>query len=96
MINFLYPHKNCVVTSRQKRASRDDSQTKSFQNASQIKQLIREELACCKTKSVLRMKPSAAQDQEVKRDDGEDPEPEGDQVPKGTQGQKDLLVNMDQ
>ena len=42
------------------------------------------------------MKPSAAQDQEVKRDDVEDPEPEGDQVPKGTQGQRDLLVNMDQ
>jgi len=41
------------------------------------------------------MKRSAAQDQKVTQGDVEDPEPEGDQVPQGEQGQRALLVNMD-
>ena len=40
------------------------------------------------------MKSFAAQVQEVKQGDGEDPDPKGDQVPQGRPGQKDLLVNM--
>ena len=42
------------------------------------------------------MKRSAALDQKVAEDDGEDLEPEGDQVPQGNPVQGDLLVNMDQ
>ena len=42
------------------------------------------------------MKRSAALDQKVARDDGEDLEPEGDQVLLGNPVQGDLLVNMDQ
>ena len=42
------------------------------------------------------MKRSAAQDQKVAQDDGEDPEPEGEQVAQEDPGQRDLLVNMDQ
>ena len=41
------------------------------------------------------MKSFAAQDQEVKQDDGESPDPKGDQAPQGRPGKKDLLVNMD-
>ena len=42
------------------------------------------------------MKCYAAQVQEVKQDDGEDPDPKGDQAPQGRPGQKDLLVNTGQ
>ena len=42
------------------------------------------------------MKSFAAQDQKVKQDDGEDPDPKGDQAPQENPGQKDLLVNMGQ
>lgn len=42
------------------------------------------------------MKRFAARDQKAKQDDGEGLEPEGNQVPQGDPGQKELLVNMDQ
>ena len=42
------------------------------------------------------MKRSAALDQKVAEDDGEDLEPQGDQVPQVNPVQGDLLVNMDQ
>ena len=41
------------------------------------------------------MKQFAAQDQKVTLVDGENQETEGDQVPQGDQGQRDLLVNTD-
>ena len=41
------------------------------------------------------MKSSAALDQKVAEDDGEDLEPKGDQVPQGNPVQGVLLVNMD-
>ena len=40
------------------------------------------------------MKSFAAQDQKVMQGDGEDPDSGGDQVPQGSPGQKDHLVNM--
>ena len=42
------------------------------------------------------MKQFADQDQKVALDDGENQETEGDQGPRGDQGQRDLLVNTDQ
>ena len=42
------------------------------------------------------MKRFAAQLQEVKLGDGEDPDRKGDQAPQGNPGQRDLLVNMGQ
>ena len=42
------------------------------------------------------MKQFADQDQKVALDDGENQETEGDQDPRGDQGQKDRLVNTDQ
>ena len=48
----------------------------------------------CKTKSVLKMKRSAAQDQKEIQDDEEDLESEGNQVPQEDPGQKALLVSM--
>ena len=42
------------------------------------------------------MKSFAAQDKKVMQGDGEDPDSEGDQVPQGSPGQKDLQVNMGQ
>ena len=42
------------------------------------------------------MKNFAARDQKVMQGDEEDPDSEGDQVPQGSPGQKDLLVNMGQ
>ena len=50
----------------------------------------------CKTKSVLKLKQFADQDQKVTLDDGENQETEGEQAPRGDQGQKDRLVNTDQ
>ena len=43
-----------------------------------------------------KLKSFAAQDLKVMQGDGEDPDSEGDQVPMGSPGQKDLLVNMGQ
>jgi len=40
------------------------------------------------------MKRSVAHDQRVTQGDGEDQEPEGDQVPQGDPGQRDHLENM--
>ena len=42
------------------------------------------------------MKQFAGQDQKGTLDDGENKETEGDQAPRGDQGQRDLLVNTDQ
>ena len=42
------------------------------------------------------MKQFAGQDQKGKLDDGENQETEGDQAPRGDQGQRDRLVNTDQ
>ena len=42
------------------------------------------------------MKQFAGQDQKGTLDNGEDKETEGDQAPRGDQGQRDLLVNTDQ
>ena len=42
------------------------------------------------------MKQFAGQDQKGTLDDGENQETEGDQAPRGDQGQKDFLVNTDQ
>ena len=42
------------------------------------------------------MKQFAGQDQKGTLDDGENQETEGDQAPRGDQGQRDRLVNTDQ
>ena len=92
MINFLYPHKNCVVTSRQKRASRDDSQTKSFQNASQIKQLIREELrllqnqVCAKDETLCSSGPRGKTGRRGRPGTRGRPGPQGNSGPEGPPG----------
>ena len=58
--------------------------------------LLKKNFVCNKTKFVLKMKRSAALDQKVAGDDGEDLEPEGYQVSQENPVQGDLLVNMDQ
>ena len=86
-----------VINSRQKRASPVKSQQKSVQTTSNVKMLIiRESCDCYRTKSVLKMKQFAAQDQKVTQDDEEGLVSEEDQVLQGDPGLRGLLVNMDQ
>ena len=81
---------------RIKRASPHNSQQQLVQTVSEVKLLIKEELRLMQTKSVLKMKQFASQDQKVTLDDGENQDTEEDQAPQGDSGQRDLLVNMDQ
>jgi len=86
-------HRDAI--SRQRRSSPDNSQQKSVHISSEVKLLIKQELRLLQNQISDKDKRSAAQDQKVTQGDEEDPEPEGDQVPRGDPGRRDLLGNMD-
>ena len=81
------------IQDRRERLPLTHEQNRSKQNRKQ-NYTSKKSFEGCNTNSVQKMKSFAAQDQKVMQGDGEDPDSEGDQVPQGSPGQKDLLVNM--